>query len=383
MGKIPYGKHKITKDDINRVIEVLQSDCLTQGPRVKQFEKSFSKFVGCKYSVAVSNGTGALHLASIVLEIKDGDKVITTPNSFIATANSARYCGAEILFCDIDKNTKCLDIEKLTELLRSHEKGSVKAVYTVSFAGYPYPMDRLDKLAKEYNFKVLEDACHAIGGRYKAKNGEWFRSGSCFHSDVSVFSLHPVKHIAAGEGGVITTNNEGIYKHLLRLRTHGIEYEKENFVSLGQYPWEYEMQELGFNYRLSEIHASLALSQLSRIDENIQHRQAVARRYDLELGQVQEITIQILNENMEHGYHLYVIEAERRMELYTFLRRNDIYTQVHYVPIHKQPYYLSLNKVKLEGAERYYENCLSLPMYHTLSPKEQGYVIKKIKEFYN
>lgn len=400
MKPIPYGRQNITDDDIQAVVNVLKSDFLTQGPAIKEFENAFASYIGCRYAVAVSNGTAALHLAALALNLQTGDKVITTPITFAATANCIRYCGGEVVFVDIDPVNYCLDIEKVRELLERFPKGTFKGIIPVDFAGYPINMEAYRKLADHYGLWIIEDACHAPGGYFYDSNGKKQMCGNCHYTDLAIFSFHPVKHIACGEGGMITTNNEKLYKKLLLLRTHGITKNELDFknsveIAYGEqleaknqkqiaYPgWYYEMQELGYNYRLTDFQAALGNSQLKRADEGLRRRVEISQSYFNALKNKPFIIGQ--SSVIEgHAYHLYIIQVENRKELYEYLRTNDIFAQIHYVPIHLMPYYRQFGWKygDFPIAENYYKQCISIPMYPTLSSDEQNFVIDKIKNLY-
>lgn len=394
---IPYGRQHITAVDIQAVVEILQSDHLTQGPTIKAFEEAFAAYIGCRYAVAVANGTAALHLAVLALNVTPGDKVITTPITFAASANCVRYCGGEVVFADIDPDTYLLDIQKVRTLLESHPHGTFKGIIPVDFAGEAVDLEAFRQLADEFGLWIIEDACHAPGGFFVDRQGNAQRCGNGRYIDLAIFSFHPVKHIACGEGGMITTNNEALYQKLLMLRTHGITRDESlfqndaAFASSGQtdsaYPgWYMEMQVLGFNYRLTDFQAALGISQLKKADEGLVRRREIARRYDEAFAEHADIHSQ-LNERegrSGHAYHLYVIQAPRRLELYNYLRKHSIFSQVHYIPVHLMPYYRQFGwrEGDLPAAEAYYTRCLSLPMYPTLTNDEQDYVIEKVKAFF-
>jgi len=384
MKPIPYGRQNITQEDIDAVINVLKSDFLTQGPAIEEFEKAFAEYIGAKYAVAVSNGTAALHLSVLSLNVNPGDKVITTPNTFAASANSIRFCGGEVVFADIDSKTYNLDIHKVEELLLNAQPGIYKGIIPVDFAGYPVDMEKFRELADRYGLWIIEDACHAPGAYFTDSKGRKQFCGNGNFSDLTVFSFHPVKHIATGEGGMITTNNEELYKKLLLYRTHGITKDPD-LMQENHGGWYYEMQELGYNYRLTDIQAALGTSQLKKANERLLRRQEIAAKYDQAFRNTSEITIPYRDNNMFHAFHLYVIQVEDRIGLYNWLRENQIYAQVHYIPIHTMPYYQKdgWRKEQMPEAEAYYERCLSLPMYPGLTEEEQYYVIEKIKAFLN
>jgi UDP-4-amino-4,6-dideoxy-N-acetyl-beta-L-altrosamine transaminase len=389
---IPYGKQNITQEDINAVIEALKSDYLTQGPKINEFEIEFANYVGSKYAVAVANGTAALHLCTLALGVKEGDKVITSPLTFVASANCVRYSGGEVVFSDIDPSTYLLDIDKVKKILENSPKGTFKGIIVVDFAGRTVDLEAYKKLADEHKLWIIEDACHAPGGYFKDSIGSIQQCGNSNFADLAIFSFHPVKHIACGEGGMLTTNNEHLYKKLLQLRTHGIIKSDDLYINSidfaggsNQYPlWYMEMQELGFNYRLTDFQAALGLSQLKRADVGILRRRALAANYQEAFKNKSFIKGQ--SGVVEgHAYHLYIIEVENRLELYNFLRTKNIFAQIHYIPCHLMPYYRQFGwkEGDMPHAENYYNHCISLPMYPTLTVEEQEYVISKILEYYN
>ena len=394
MNPIPYGKQNITQADIDAVVEVLKADYLTQGPKIKEFEDAFAAYVDAKYAVAVSNGTAALHLCALALNVSEGQKVITTPITFAASANCVRYCGGEVVFGDIDPETFLLDINSVRELLEASPKGTYSGVIPVDFAGRAVDLEAYRKLATEYGLWIIEDACHAPGGSFIKSNGQESKCGSGEFADLAIFSFHPVKHIASGEGGMITTNDESVYNKLLALRTHGIVKNDSLYTNsvdfaagiekAKSYPlWYMEMQELGYNYRLTDFQAALGLSQLQRADEGINRRREIASTYENAFKNKDFIKGQS-GVVAGHAYHLYVIEVEDRLGLYNYLRENHVYAQIHYIPCHLMPFYR--NHGWKEGdrlnAENYYRHCISLPMYPTLSIEEQVDVIKLIYSYY-
>jgi len=394
MNPIPYGKQNITQADIDAVVEVLKAEYLTQGPKIKEFEDAFATYVDAKYAVAVSNGTAALHLCALALNVSEGQKVITTPITFAASANCVRYCGGEVVFGDIDPKTYLLDIKSVRKLLESSPKGTYTGIIPVDFAGRAVDLEAYRKLANEYGLWIIEDACHAPGGSFFKSNGQESKCGSGEFADLAIFSFHPVKHIASGEGGMITTNDEALYNRLIALRTHGIVKDDTLYInSMGfasgienakSYPlWYMEMQELGYNYRLTDFQAALGFSQLQRADEGINRRREIASTYwkafkdkDFIKGQSGVVA--------GHAYHLYVIEVDDRLGLYNYLRESEVYAQIHYIPCHLMPYYRILGWKEGDrlNAENYYKYCLSLPMYPTLSEEEQVHVISLIDSYY-
>lgn len=381
---IPYGRQTITDADIEAVTTVLKSDYLTQGPAIFEFEKQFASYVDAEYAVAASNGTAALHLCAMVLDINSTTRVITTPITFSASANCVRYCGGQVYFADIDPETFLLDIHKVRELLEKHPKGYFSGIIPVDFAGNTVDLEAFRKLADEYGMWIIEDACHAPGGYFSDSKGKQQKCGNGNFADLAIFSFHPVKHIATGEGGMITTKNKLLYEKLLLLRTHGITKDPAKFENnpkeVPQGLWYYEMQELGYNYRLTDFQAALGISQLTRANENLKRRIQIAKKYD-EAFATAEIVTPLSTEG--HAYHLYVIKSDRRAELYDYLRSKNIFAQVHYVPVHLMPYYkqFGFKKGDFPNAEAYYEKCLSIPMYHSLTEEDQDYVIESILNF--
>lgn len=379
---IPYGRQSINDDDVKTVIETLKSDYLTQGPKIKEFEQKFSEYVGAKYAVAVNNATSGLHLATIALGVKPGDRVIVTPMTFAASANCVRYCGGEVTFCDIEPDTYLMDIEKLKEILDSNPEGTFKGVIVVDFAGYPHNLEEFRAVCDQYGLWLIEDACHAPGAWFTDSKGNRQKSGNGNFADISVFSFHPVKHIATGEGGMVTTNNSELYKKLAHYRTHGITKDPE-LLHKNDGGWYYEMQDLGFNYRLTDFQAALGVSQLERADKGLERRQEIAHKYDEAFKNIPSIKTPARADDIFHAFHLYIIQVPDRKGLYDFLHKNGIYAQIHYVPLHLMPYYQERGNKKgdLPVVEDYYEHCLSLPMFPTLTDEEQEYVINKVKEF--
>jgi UDP-4-amino-4,6-dideoxy-N-acetyl-beta-L-altrosamine transaminase len=395
MRKIPYGKQHITKDDIQAVVDALQSDFLTQGPKIKEFEDAFANYVDAKYAVAVSNGTAALHLSALALGVKKGDFVICTPLTFVASVNCIKYCGGEVIFADIDPITYLIDLNQVSKILEKNQEKNIVGIIPVDFAGSVVDTEKLKEIASKHNCWILEDACHAPGGFFQDSNSKNIKAGSCKFADLAIFSFHPVKHIACGEGGMITTQNEALYKKLLLLRTHGITRETDLFQnkfeevtdnpnSFSDYPsWYMEMQELGYNYRLTDFQAALGLSQLKRAENGISRRRDIAKKYTSELSNCEGI-IGFSGNVSGHAYHLFIIEAKNRRHLFEHLKSEGIFCQIHYIPVHFMPYYQSLGSKKddLPKVANYYQNCLSLPMFPTLTDAEQNEVINVILKFY-
>lgn len=397
--KIPYGRQNITQDDIDAVVETLKADYLTQGPRIKEFEENFATYVGAKYAVAVSNGTAALHICTLALNVKPGQKVITTPITFVATANSVKYCGAEVVFADIDPETYLLDINSVKQILESHPKGTFAGIMPVDFTGRPVDLESYRKLANEYGLWIIEDAAHSPGGFFIDETGSPQNCGNGKFADLSIFSFHPVKHIASGEGGMVTTDNVELYQKLLMYRSHGIAFGDDNLLNPHEtafgnsvpenypqkYPlWYMEMQELGFNYRITDIQAALGNSQLKKAEIGLLKRRKIARKYFSEFDGLPFIQGQS-GVVKGHAYHLYVIEVPNRAELHKYLREKGIFAQIHYIPSHLMPYYQKQGwkQGDLPNAEKYYSRCISLPMFPTLTDEEQQYVIDTVKNFYS
>ena len=377
---IPYGRQSIDQEDIDSVIETLKSDYLTQGPKIKEFELKFAEYVGAKYAVAVSNATAGLHISVLALSQGNYQRVITTPITFAASANCVRYTNGEVWFADIDPNTYLLSLDKTRELLESQPKGFFTGIIPVDFAGLPLDLEKFKELADEYNLWIIEDACHAPGGFFTDSKNITQKCGNCVFSDVGIFSFHPVKHIACGEGGMVTTNSEEIYNSLLSLRSHGI---TKNNLSENHGNWYYEMQELGFNYRLTDFQAALGISQLAKNNKGVQRRNKIATKYKASFEG--KIKFQELPNDVLNAHHLFVIEVENRKDLYDYLHANGILAQIHYIPVHTLPYYKNIgyNTTDLSNAEAYYKNCISLPMFPTLTNEEVDFVINTIINYYN
>lgn len=393
---IPYGKQHITETDILAVTETLQSDFLTQGPEIEKFEKAFAKYIGSEYAVALANGTAALHLAVMALGIEEGEYVICTPITFSASVNCVRYCGGKILFADIDPETYLMDLESVKQVFDANKDKKIRGIIPVDFAGRVPQLDQFKSFAKQHDLWILEDACHAPGGSYISSNDQKINAGQCLDSDAAIFSFHPVKHIATGEGGMVTTNSKEVYEKLIVYRTHGITRDVSTFKnsiefasgntnnSYETYPlWYMEMQDLGYNYRLTDFQAALGISQLARADEGIKRRREIAKKYTDQLSKINGI-INTSGFDENHAYHLFILEVENRRELYDYLRTKNIFCQIHYIPVHTMPYYQDQGfKIgDFPFAERYYSRCISLPMFPSLTDSEQDFVISEISHFY-
>jgi UDP-4-amino-4,6-dideoxy-N-acetyl-beta-L-altrosamine transaminase len=379
---IPYGRHWIDDEDIEAVVKTLRSDYLTQGPKVKEFENALCNYTGATYAVSVSNGTAALHLACLAAGIKPNCEVITSPISFVASANCIVYCGGRPVFADILEDTYNINPDEIRKAIGD----KTKALLPVHFSGDPCDMDKIFKIARDNNLVVIEDASHAFGSRY---NGE--RIGSCRFSDMTIFSFHPVKALTTGEGGAILTNRKDLYERLLLLRSHGITKDPDIFFEQAcrTAPWYYEMQDLGFNYRLSDIQAALGLSQLNRIDSFIKRRRDIVHKYNEAFARFEEFTIPIEKNGLYSACHLYVLLIDfntigkARERVMKELEDKNIKTQVHYIPIHTQPYYqtkFGYSWGDFPKAEAFYERALSLPLYPKMSDEDVHRVIKAILE---
>lgn len=399
---IPYATQQITEDDIAAVTSALRSPFLTTGPAVNKFEDKICEATGAKYAVAVCNGTAALHLASLAL-LNTDDKVLTTPNSFVATSNSILYAGARPVFTDIAEDGN-IDLEKCEKLLAADSKKEIKALYAVHFSGNPVDLKKLGEIKDKFGIKILEDCAHSLGADFnpgfnapaspesETRNEKTdLKAGGCHNSDCSILSFHPVKHITTGEGGAINTNSEEIYKKLLILRSHGIKREEFSnkemaFDHKGNLnPWYYEMQTLGFNYRITDFQCALGVSQLGRLSEFVGRRRHIAQIYDGFFKNA-ELVEPLYVYNGRSSYHLYVIKIDfnkiklTRSEFMMKLKDKNIGTQLHYIPINKQPFYTSIGYGREENTlmNDYYDKCLSIPMYNSLSGEQAGYVAETI-----
>ena len=381
--EIPYGRQDIQDSDIEAVVAVLKSDYLTQGPTIPNFENAVKKYCKSKHAVAVNSATSALHISLLALGVGKGDCVWTSPNTFVATANSALYCGADVDFVDIDSHTYNISVQALaTKLEIAAQNGSVpKVVIPVHLTGQPCDMQAIHALSVEYGFYIVEDASHAIGGRYR--NGS---IGNCEFSDITVFSFHPVKIVTTAEGGIALTNDNNLAMRLQLFRSHGITRDPDLMTHEPDGPWYYQQVELGYNYRMTDLQAALGLSQMERLDDYIKRRHAIAERYNNEL---ENLPFK-LPQQMEYGYssyHLYVIRINLSAKvahkaIFEELRENGILVNLHYIPVHTQPYYqkLGFRVGDYPEAEAYYREAISLPMYPNLSDDEQGYVIRTFQK---
>jgi len=375
---ISYGRQEITEADERAVIGALRSDFLTQGPTVLEFEKAFASYIGAKYAVAVTNGTAALHLSCMALGVQAGKTVLTTPITFAASANSVLYCGGHVEFVDIDPRTYCIDVEQLEKTI-AQNPSKYCGIIPVDYAGHPSDLPKIRDIAQRHGLWVLEDSCHAPGAQY-SHLGKVFGCGSGEHSDLAIFSFHPVKHIATGEGGMVTTNDPVLYEKLKTLRTHGIVRDEDRLVHASHGGWYHEMQILGYNYRISDINCALGLSQLTRADAGIKRRRVIADYYNKHLSS--SLVTPYVAPGTSHAYHLYVVQTPRRKELYDFLREHKIFCQVHYLPVYRHPYWEKLGNWRpCPEAEKFYDHCLSLPVYPSMTDAQLEYVVEKVNEF--
>lgn len=395
---IPYGKHFVDEDDIQAVVDVLRNGALTQGPKIAEFEKVISTFTGSKYAVAVSSGTAALHLSCIAAGVGDDSKVVTSPNTFVASSNCILYAGGRPEFVDINPLTLNIDISSLQDKCEAID--NLKAIIPVHFAGLPCEMDKIQEIALKCGASVIEDASHALGAIYE----DGSRVGNCRYSNMTVFSFHPVKGIASGEGGMITTNSKSLYQRLLHLRSHGICKGNFDFPGISHLDnmllkpndgvedgelkmWYYEMQELGFNYRITDIQSALAISQMNKLDKFVERRRELVSAYDLAFQSIEGISPAQLGVRGNSSHHIYVIQIDykkldiTRHRLMKKLKENGVGSQVHYIPVPLQPYYESLGYDinDYPNTYSYYQSALSIPLYYELSDSEQEMVIQSFR----
>lgn len=384
MSMIPYGRQDISETDIQAVVDVLRSDYLTQGPAVPAFEKSIADYCGTAHAVAVNSATSALHIACLALDVGPGAIVWTSPITFVASANCALYCGAQIDFVDIDPQTYNLSVARLAEKLAQAEKTGhlPKAVIPVHLCGQPCDMARIHELSQQYGFKIIEDASHAIGGKYRGKP-----IGNCRYSDITVFSFHPVKIITTGEGGMALTKDPQLAKRMQLLRSHGITRDAADMTHSPDGVWYYQQIDLGFNYRMTDLQAALGLSQMKRLDEFVPKRHAIANRYDKLLADLPVVT-PWQHPDSYSGWHLYVIRLnanninKAHREVFDAMRAAGVGVNLHYIPVHRQPYYerMGFRQGQFPVAEKYYTEAISLPMYPGLLEAQQDEVVSALNK---
>lgn len=381
MTKIPYGRQWISKDDIKEVAKVLKSDWITQGPKIRAFEDAVCRYTTAKYAVAVSNGTAALHIACLAAGIKKGDEAITSPLSFAASANCIAYCSGKPVFADVERTTCNIDPDEVKKKLGRR----TRAMIAVHYAGNPCELAKLSRLARKNNLLIIEDAAHALGASCRGS-----KIGSCAYSDMTIFSFHPVKSVTTGEGGMVLTNNRKLYEKLLLLRNHGITRDTAK-MNRCDGPWYYEMQELGFNYRITDFQSALGISQLKKLDKFIRMRRDIVELYQQGLGDIEEIALPKESSGVKSAWHLYVIRLkgrkamDARNKLFTALRKQGIGVNIHYIPIHLHPFYrkhFGYRRGDFPVAESIYDSILSLPLYPKMTKKELGRVISSVRKFF-
>jgi UDP-4-amino-4,6-dideoxy-N-acetyl-beta-L-altrosamine transaminase len=393
---IPYSRQYIDEEDIKAVVEILRSDWITRGPKIQEFENELAKYCGSKYAVVFNSGTSALHGAYFSLGLKEDDEFITSPITFVATSNAGFYLGVKPVFVDVENNTGNIDTTKIEKKLTK----KTKLLVPVHYSGHPVNMEEIYNLAKKYNLFVVEDACHALGARYKGE-----KIGNCKYSDMTILSFHPVKHITTGEGGAVLTNHEEFYQRLLMFRSHGITKDKAKFkakaednfeenlnlnLNLDFDDWYYEMQFLGYNYRMTDIQAALGISQLKKLDSFVERRRVIADSYNKAFKDNLYFDIPVEEDYAYCSYHLYPIRLKekyrnKKREIFSKLREKRIGVQIHYIPVYWQPYYKDLGYKKglCPLAEDLYQRELSIPLYPAMGDKDIEYVIKTIKEVFN
>lgn len=375
---IPYGRQFVEKDDIEEVVKVLKSDFLTQGPKIEEFERDLSKYCGCKYAVVFNSGTSALHGAYFSLGLKKGFEFITSPNTFVATSNAGIYVGLNPVFVDIEKDTGNMDVLKVEKSITP----KTKVIVPIHYAGHPANMEKLYKIARKNKLHIIEDACHSLGAKYKGE-----KIGSCKYSDMAVLSFHPVKHITTGEGGAVLTNNKKYFEKLKMFRSHGI--TKENFVNKSAGGWYYEMQFLGYNYRMTDIQAALGISQLKKLNKFVEKRRAIVALYEKALKNNPYFDIPVEKGYAYSSYHLYPIRLKdkyknKREDIFSRMRKIGLGVQVHYIPVHWQPYYkgLGFKKGICPVAEDFYQREISIPLYPSMKKEDIQYVIEKVVDVF-
>ena len=386
MRRIPYSRQNISQSDINYVVKVLKSNLITQGPAVQKFEKEISKKTGGKYCISTNSATSALHISCLALGFKKNDILWTVPNTFVASSNCALLCGGKVDFVDINPITYNLDLDLLeNKLIKAKKLNKLpKIIIPVHFSGQPTEQDKIYNLSKKYRFKIIEDASHSIGASYKGE-----KVGSCKWSDITVFSFHPVKIITTIEGGAALTNNKKIFEKLKLFRNHGITKQKKYFINKKKGKWHYEQQELGLNYRMSDVSAALGISQLKKLKKFVRERNIIENNYNRYIDKQYFITPKILL-NTKSSFHLYVIRLKQKFitkkeKFYNYLKKNKIDVNVHYIPVHLQPYYkkLGFRKNDFKNSEEYADSAISIPIFPGIKKKNQKFIISKINKFFN
>lgn len=377
---IPYGKHLVDEDDIDAVVEVLRNQFLTQGQVVPQFEKALCDYTGAKHCVAVNSATSGLHVACLAAGVGQGDLVWTVPNSFVASANCALYCGAQVDFVDINPSTRNIDLDALDNKLQAaaEQNRLPKVLIVVHFSGLSCDMQRIQALTQAYSVILIEDAAHGLGGSHRGA-----KIGSCVHSDMAVLSFHPVKSITSAEGGAVLTNQSQLLQKMQLFAKHGVTKDAALYLGESHGPWYYQQLELGYNYRLSDMQAALGLSQLTKLDSFIQRRAEIAKVYDQALAHL-PLKLPLVEPESQSAWHLYMVELTQhnRQSIYQQLHAKGVAVNVHYIPIHLQPYYqrLGFKEGDFPQSEHFYQNALTLPLFPSLSEKEQATVIQALEE---
>lgn len=371
---VPYGKQHIDEGDIDAVVRALKSDFITQGPRIREFEEKLAAYCGAQYAAVLNSGTSALHAAYFAAGLKEGGEVITSPITFVATANAALYLGARPVFVDVEPDTGNIN----PELLEKAITDDTRVVAPVHYAGHPVDLETIDDMAKRSGLVVIEDACHALGSEFKGE-----RTGSCKYSDMAVFSFHPLKHITTAEGGAVLTNNEEFYKKIQMFRTHGITKDRESFMNESDGEWYHEMQLLGYNYRMTDIQAALGISQLGKLDRFVERRRDIARTYSKAFADNPYFDLPVEKSYADHSWHLYPIrlrDADKRKAVFERLREEGLGVQVHYIPVYLQPYYGSMGYESglCPLSEDFYRREISIPIYHGMGDEDVEYVLKTL-----
>ncbi|CAB1068232.1 Bacillosamine/Legionaminic acid biosynthesis aminotransferase PglE; 4-keto-6-deoxy-N-Acetyl-D-hexosaminyl-(Lipid carrier) aminotransferase [Olavius algarvensis Delta 1 endosymbiont] len=386
---IPYGKQDIAAEEIDAVVEILKAERLTQGPVISQFEEAVAAYCGARHAIAVSNGTAALHVAAMAIDIKSGDEGITSPNTFLASANCLLFCRAIPRFADIDPVTNCIDPDKIKKSITPR----TRVIIPIDFAGHPCEMETIWELALENNLSVIEDAAHAIGTSWADHQGDWHKAGACSHSHLTIFSFHPVKTITAGEGGMILTNDPGLAAKCRLLRNHGITRKPTKFTHQNSAifdkqfppPWYYEMHTLGYNYRITDFQCALGLAQMERLDQFVTRRREIWTQYSSALEGIEGFQIPVEREATRSAWHLYAAQADERDELLKFLHEKGIGAHAMYIPIHLQPYYqkhFSYEVGDFPYAEAYFKKSIILPLYPSLTDAQAEYITNQVKTYY-